>query len=492
MPEAAGLPPLRLDLKLPLALLVVFAALVLLTACSRDEPDAMHQVSDPLTGRFSGDLDEMIEQRRIRALVPYGRTFFFVDEHGTPRGLSHSFMEAFEDHVNEQLDRGLLRVRVEFVPVTRERLIPWLLEGRGDVIAADLTITGSRRSDVLFTRPLVTNVRELLVSGPSADPLESLDQMAGRSVLVRPHTSYYESLVGLNSRLRPNMRFQSAPSHFEVEDMLEMVNAGLADHAVADEYLADFWEQIFDEIEVHRDLPLREGAEVAFAVRPESVELKALLDDFLETHRAGTLFGNVTFQRFLQDTRWVDSPADREERSRFRRYADTFRHFGEKYDLDWLMLMALAYQESGLDHSARSPAGAVGLMQLLPATGAQMGVGDIAEMENNVHAGARYIRWMIDRYYADEPMDESERLLFALASYNAGPRRVRQLRNEAEELGLDPDLWFDNVEVIAASRIGRETVSYVSNIYKYYVAYRLIAERDRMISEELVVPDYSP
>jgi len=146
------------------------------------------------------------------------------------------------------------------------------------------------------------------------------------------------------------------------------------------------------------------------------------------------------------------------------------------------LLIAQGYQESRLDHSARSQAGAVGVMQLLPSTGAEMEVGDITVLENNIHAGVRYLRWMIDRYYDEPQISETDRLLFALASYNAGPRRVRLLRNEAREMGLDPDTWFNNVEYVAAQRIGRETVEYVSNIYKYHIAFRLVAQSQDLLA----------
>ncbi len=477
--------------------LAAAAALALLMAgCGRDDPDPATQDADgaPIVEAWTGDLDGMVERRQVRALVPYGPEFYFMDERGTQRGLSHAFMQAFEGHLNEHLDRGLLRVPVVMVPVTRDRLIPWLLEGRGDIIAADLTITESRIQDLLFTEPLIRGAREQLISGPSAEPLDSLDDLSGRRVFARPGSSYFESLEELNEEFSERgmepVRIDRAPEHFEVGDVLEMVNAGIVDHAVSDDYLAGFWEQVLPDIQVHEDLVLREGADIAFAVRPENTELKELLDDFLQTHRAGTLFGNVTLERFLRDTRWVDNPAQREQRDRFQRYAGLFRDYADSYDLDWLMLAALAYQESRLDHSARSPAGAVGIMQLLPTTGAEMGVGDILELENNIHAAARYVRWMIDRYYSGGDIDEDNRTLFALASYNAGPRRVREMRAEARELDLDPDVWFDNVELVAARRIGRETVQYVSNIYKYYIAYRLIIQRRQFLEDnEVPVPE---
>lgn len=454
--------------------------LALIAACG-SEPDQLEEAAMPLVGEWTGDLDGMVERRQVRALVPYGRAFYFVDSEGRQRGLSHDFMEAFEAHLNRTLDSGLMRVRVVYVPVTRDRLLGWLAEGRGDVVAADLTITESRAEQVAFTEPLARNVRELLVSGPNAEPVHRLEDLSGRTVFVREQSSYYESLRALsrelaNRRLGP-VRLEIAPGHFEVGDVLEMVNAGVVDYAVADDYLADFWETVLPEITVHRDLALREGADIAFAVRPDSPQLRKELNAFLETHRAGTLFGNITFQRYLEDNPWVRNPADSEAMERFRRTAEIFRRYAGRYDLDWLMLIAQAYQESGLDHSARSSAGAVGIMQILPSTGAEMDVGDIRELENNIHAAARYIRFMIDRYYAEDSMDEENRILFALASYNAGPRRVRQLRQQAAAEGLDPDRWFDHVEHVAARQIGRETVSYVSNIYKYYIAYKLVVQR---------------
>jgi membrane-bound lytic murein transglycosylase MltF len=151
-------------------------------------------------------------------------------------------------------------------------------------------------------------------------------------------------------------------------------------------------------------------------------------------------------------------------------------------------MMAQGYQELRLDQTVKSPVGAIGVMQVMPATAKELAVGNVSQLDANIHAGVKYIRFMIDRYYADEPMDDINKGLFAFASYNAGPARVRQLRKEAAAKGLNPNLWFHNVDTIAAARIGAETVTYVSNIYKYYVAYRLLAEdaADRQKAKDAV------
>jgi membrane-bound lytic murein transglycosylase MltF len=176
----------------------------------------------------------------------------------------------------------------------------------------------------------------------------------------------------------------------------------------------------------------------------------------------------------------VKNAASDAERRKMTAVADMFRKYGDQYQLDFLLMVAQAFQESGLDQNAKSPVGAIGIMQVMPATGKELKVGDITQTEANIHAGVKYIRFMMDQYYKDEPMDDLNKGLFTFASYNAGPGRVRQLRAEAAKRGLNPNLWFGNVEQVASERIGRETVTYVSNIYKYYIAYRLIfAERQR-------------
>jgi membrane-bound lytic murein transglycosylase MltF len=429
---------------------------------------------------WTGDLDAMTSRRVIRVLVPYSKTLYFVDYGGTQRGLCYEFMRAFEDALNRQLGRGNLRIHAVFIPVSRDQLIPLLLAGHGDVAAANLTITPERASLVDFVTPVASGVREVVVTGPGAPALKSLDDLSGREVYVQHGTSYQESLEALNERFRQQklapLKLRLAPGQFETEDVLEMANAGLVKTVIADDYLARFWKQVYPNITVHDDLVVRSAGDIAFAIRKHSPKLKAALDAFTATHRRGTLFGNVALQKYLQQTRWARDAISQAELQKFNTLVALFRKYGEQYGVDWLLMAAQGYQESQLDQDRRSSVGAVGVMQLMPATGAQMQVGDIHELEANIHAGIKYVRYMVDNYYTDPKIDPLNRVLFAFASYNAGPNRVRALRREAEAQHLDPNVWFDNVERVAAERIGRETVQYVSNIYKYYIAYTLVQE----------------
>ena len=286
---------------------------------------------------------------------------------------------------------------------------------------------------------------------------------------------------------------ESAPENLEDDDLLEMVNAGLIPTIVVDDYLATFWQKIFPNVTVHRDVAVHTGGALAIAVRKNSPQLSAALNRFMANYGLGTAFGNTIERRYLVNTTYVKSAASDAERRKFLAVVQLFRKYGEQSKLDFLLMAAQGYQESQLNQQAKSKSGAIGIMQLMPGTGKEMKVGDIRQIEPNVHAGVKYMRTTEDTFFKDEPMDDLNRGLFTFAAYNAGPGRVRQLRKEAEKRGLDPNVWFGNVEQIASERIGRETVTYVANIYKYYIAYRLILEEsERRAAAKAVVKNRTP
>jgi membrane-bound lytic murein transglycosylase MltF len=182
---------------------------------------------------------------------------------------------------------------------------------------------------------------------------------------------------------------------------------------------------------------------------------------------------------YFKQAKRMYSATSPNEMKKFSATLAFFQKYGQQYGFDGLMLVAQGYQESQLDQSTRSPVGAIGLMQLMPLTGKEMGVGSFAQAEANVHAGTKYMRLLIDQYLTDATLDEQNRTLFAFACYNAGPNRIAQLRKEAKGTGLDENIWFDNVERVAAHRIGQETVQYVRNIYKYYIGYKLLLDSEQ-------------
>jgi membrane-bound lytic murein transglycosylase MltF len=331
-----------------------------------------------------------------------------------------------------------------------------------------------------FTNATRTNVSQILVTATGAPAMASVEDLSGKEVFARENGKYYQSLLALNEKFKtqgkPLVVIKAAPQSLEDDDLLEMVNAGLIPAMVVDDYLANFWKRIFPNITVHEDVAVHTGGTLAIAIRKSSPQLSNALNTFMEKYGLGTAFGNQIERKYLVNTTYAKSATSEEDRKKFLALIEFFRKYSDQYQLDYLLMAAQGYQESQLNQNAKSQVGAIGVMQVMPATGKELNVGDITEAEANIHAGVKYMRFMVDRYYKDEPMDNLNKGLFTFASYNAGPGRVRQLRKEAEKQGLNPNVWFGNVEQIASERIGRETVTYVANIYKYYIAYRLVLE----------------
>ena len=320
-----------------------------------------------------------------------------------------------------------------------------------------------------------------MVTGPGAPPIATVDDLAGQEVFVRKGSIYEESLITLNEQLKARGKapavFVEAPAVLEDDDVLEMVNAGLAPITIVDDYLAEFWSKVLTSIDVHHDIAVRSGGNLAVAFRKENPLLREVVNTWLRKHGKGDGFRNTVERRYLDSVKYVKNAAADAERQKLDAVVALFKKYGAEYDVDYLLMAAQGYQESTLDQEVKSPVGAIGVMQIMPPTGKELNVGDITEVDANIHAGVKYMRFMMDRYYKDEPMDPLNKALMTFASYNAGPGRIRQLRAETKKRGLDPNVWFGNVERVASERIGRETVTYVSNIYKYYITYRLLTEQ---------------
>jgi membrane-bound lytic murein transglycosylase MltF len=448
-------------------------------------------------GTYRGDLDAMLKKGAVRVLTAYSKTDFFVDK-GESGGVTYEYMRAFEASLQKRRGPKQPRPTVYFVPVSRDRLISALLAGEGDLVAANLTVTPERERQVDFSAPYLEDVKEVVATGPASPGLATLEDLAGKEVWVRRSSSYWGSLEALGRRFaaekRPPPRLVEADEHLEDEDLLDMLNAGLIPLMVVDDHKARLWAKMLPNITVREDISAREKGRIAFAVRKRSPKLKAALDAFVGENEKGTTFGNIVFDRYLAETDLVKDASSEAERRKFEKVLDLFRRFGDRYGFDHLMLAAQGYQESRLDNSVRSKAGAVGIMQVLPATAKDPNV-DIAHievLENNIHAAAKYMRFVMDTFFPGARMDPFNRTMFAFASYNAGPAKIARLRRQAASRGLDPDRWFGQVERVVAEKVGREPVQYVSNILKYYIVYRrtaaLQARKERALEAALAKP----
>ena len=435
--------------------------------------------------RHTGDVDAMVKAQNIRALVLYSRSsFFYVD--GRPQGIFYEALQDFEQFVNRKLPAGQ-HVQVTFIPVRPDQLESYLNEGIGDLIAYPVVMTAERAQQVAFSVPFQTDVKQILVTGKDFGPVSSLQDLGGKKVFVNPLTTYYGNLEKVNDSLgkqgKQLIRIESADKNLMDEDLMEMVNAGILPATVTITERAKLWASVFHNITPQPNVVIADQENLAWAVRKNNPKFKELVDEFVKTHAAGTSFGNTLMRRYLQSNQWITNPTDEEQIKKFNALANFFKTYSSQYGFDYLMVIAQGYQESQLNQAARSPGGAVGVMQVEPSTAAAppISIPDIGTAENNIHAGVKLLNSIAENYFSDPKIDSMNRLLLTFAAYNCGPNRIADLRKEAPAQGLDPNKWFGNVELMVSERVGQTTVQYVSNIYKYYVAYKLVVEQGQSL-----------
>ncbi len=432
-------------------------------------------------GRATGDWDQIVKRGSLRALVLNNRTGFFYDK-GRPRGATPEALEEFASIINKQLKTGAKKFVVVYLPVPPGQLLSALNDGIGDIACTGIIITPERENLVDFTAPIFNDVKLVAVTSKSAPPINSLDDLSGKEVYVNSITIAKAELDNLNQRFKqagkPEIAIKPVDPNLTEEDLLEMVNAGLIPATVSFNFRAQLWARAFTNIVVTPAV-LKSDGQLAWAMRKGSPQLKAVMDTFIKTHGQGTTFGNMMMNRYAKDTRWVKNSTSEADMRRLQSYVKYFQKYAAEYNFDYLMLAAQGYQESNLRQDLVSPRGAVGVMQVLPqyAAAKPINIPDVRDPENNIRAGAKMMAHITTTYFNDPGIDQMNKTLFTFAAYNAGQNRIVRLRKVAQAQGLDPNIWFGNVELVVAKDIGQETVQYVSNIYKYYVAYKMTLDQ---------------
>jgi len=429
--------------------------------------------------QHTGDLDVMLKRKSIRVLVVNSKAFYDIEK-GKKTGIYNDAIVAFEKQINKKYPNASKHIKTKLIPipVTREMLIPALNAGYGDVAIADNTISKRRAEQIAFSNPFASGINEILITSSEMDGIAAFEDLSGKEVFVKPSMSYLDSLLQVSETLVHKgldpIVIRALPEELESEDILELVNDGLIGITIMDDYKAKMWSTVYEKLTLHEDITFREDAELGVMVRKNNPKLLAELNDFIETKRVGDAFAKVATEKYFSSKRYKKLSKSGISKKKFQSLKKTFKKYAEQYELDPLMLMAQAYQESRLREKAKSHVGARGIMQLMPATAREMNVGSILNTDSNIHAGIKYHKKLKEHYFSDESIAKEDRSLFIFAGYNAGPNRINRYRKIAAERGLNPDKWFGNVEVIAAEKIGRETVQYIQNIYNYYVAYTMM------------------
>jgi membrane-bound lytic murein transglycosylase MltF len=467
--------------------LLVFVALSPLTLAQEagSEEVTAEESDDPILDQaltpWTGDLDGILKRGTLRVAIPYGLMTYFNDG-PEQHGLTYDDVMSLEQWAKKKLGKEAANLTLVILPTNRARLLPMVVDGRADLAAGTITVTEGRRALVDFSDPFHTQVREVLVTGPAASEVKTAEDVLASKVYLRPSTSYYEHLTALNAKRvasgKAPFPIEDADENLTDDDLIEMVGTGIIPATIADEPVAKLFAQVFENVRVRDDVVLASDQHIAWAMRKDSPKLKALVNTYVVEARKGTKLGNILLAKYLKSAQWAKNALAAEDRGRFERIANLLKTYAAQYDFDWLMIAAQGYQESQLDQSKRSAVGAVGVMQMMPATARDPNVGitQIELEEPNIHAGVKYLRFLRDRYYSDPALSKLDQTLFSFAAYNAGPGNVTKARKRAEKLGLDPNVWLDNVEIAVAKVVSREPVVYVRNIYKYYVAYKLLTE----------------
>lgn len=444
--------------------------LCLLAPPSFAAPDSLSR----FTQQWTGDLTDLLTHKHpIRVLVSYNRTNFFAVR-GQMRGLEYDLMTAYQKHLATTHKKE--HARMVFVSVPFDQLIPALLDGRGDIIAAGLTDTPQRRKKVAFSAPYRTGINEIIVGSKRAPKIDEISDLAGKKVHVMAGSSYVGHLGEISAQLKQRgmkpIKIIEADANLVTEDLLEMTERGIIKYAAADSHIATIWKSALPNLQLFTDASIHSGGDLAWAVRPNSPELVKSLSEFAATVRQGTLMGNMVFKRYYVNDEWVKNPITETARKDLEPMVEIFKKYATKYEFDWLKIAALAFQESRLHMNKKSSMGAVGVMQIKPSTAADpnVGVPNVKTLDGNIHAGVKYLRFLRDRYFKD--VEHDAKVDFALAAYNAGPGRVMQFRKKAKSMGLDPNTWFGNVEWAAYEMVGPETPTYVANVQMYYAAYK--------------------
>jgi len=449
------------------------------SAAAEAAPPMADDLPAALKVPWKGDLDEIAKRRYVRVLLPFRRPeFFYMDGH--PVGILQEAFQELERVLNAKYNTTpATRIIVALLPTPQNRVRDRMAKGLGDIAAFGISITEQNQAIADFTIPTRTGLKIVPVTGPGAPELKSIEDLSGREVWVLAQSRMKGDFDALNTKLKSQnkapAKMREIDPVLEPGDVMEMVNTGTYPIALMPSQQAEFWAQVFDHAKPRMDLAVADDVELGWAIQKGTPQLKAFLDDFIKTHGVGTSFGNTVLRRYLKGAKYVKNAMDENERQKLIVTGPQFRKYAAKYDLDFLLMLAQGYQESGLDQTVKSPVGAVGIMQVMPATAASspVKIADIHIEENNIHAGMRMMHFLIQDYFNEPQLDRMNRTLLAIAAYNAGPAKIRRCRATAKEMGYDPNKWFGNVEVAVGKVVGRETTQYVSNIYKYYVAYRL-------------------
>tara|TARA_R110000868_G_scaffold301794_2_gene562305 strand:+ start:11293 stop:12678 length:1386 start_codon:yes stop_codon:yes gene_type:complete len=421
--------------------------------------------------RSSGELRVLVNQSRNSSGEVKGQSI----------GVEYQRMRAFEQYLNRNSRDGRT-LKLKILPRAKDQLLAALQRGEGDLVAPGELLNIPRGSKLSASAAIRSNVPLIIVAKQGNRRYQNLEQLSGRNLALPAGSVAGEAVRAVNQRLINSQRspiiIEWVDPTLAVEDVLEMVQAGIFSVTAVEQPIAERWAKVMPKLRLDRHLQLSNDGDMRWYVRRDTPMLGTSIDRFLKGYR-DPADQDAAFQRVYRRLYKVHYPLGRTERQRLEKVRPVLQRYASQHDFDWLALAALAFKESTLNPAARGAGGATGLMQITPAAARTVGVSNIGVLDNNVQASAKYLAMIRRNYFNSPQLNERERMAFILAGYNLGPQRVQSMRAEARRRGLNPNQWFFQVERVAMEQMGMGVVSYVNSVNKYYLAY----SRERYLLE---------
>lgn len=459
----------------PSALLMVCLTLLLPTA-------AVARLDGPLEVTKSGkvrDLAEIRSSRTLRVLVNQSRNSS-GEVQGQSIGVEYHRLRAFEHYLNGRARDGQ-EINLKIIPKAKDQLLGALARGEGDLVAPGELLDTTGAHKISSSDPIASDVPLWLVGLKGERRFTRLEQLSGRTLALTTGSAAGEAVNQINQKLAlrklPPVKVEWVDPSLAVEDVLEMVQAGIFHLTIVERPIAERWSKILPKLRFDKQVAISEPGEEYWFVRQDASMLRASIDRFLKTYKTPS-DQDVAFQRIYRRLYQVRYPLARADRQRLEKLRPVLQKHAREQGMDWLNLAALAFKESSLNPAAKSGSGPTGLMQITPSAAQRVGVNNIQTLDSNVQAGARYLALIRRKFFASPKLNERERMAFVLAAYNMGSERVQGMRAEARRRGLNPNQWFFQVERIAMEQVGMGGVSYVNSVNKYYLAFD--RERDSL------------
>jgi membrane-bound lytic murein transglycosylase MltF len=448
-----------------------FFSLILLSLFFIGYSYSHEKLSEHIFYQEYNKLEDIIKNKYIRFITSPSAFDYYIYQ-GKHKGYQYELAKEFVKYLNKKYTnkKSPLKIQFEMVPVPHGEMIQALRDGRGDIIAANLTITANRKDKILFSKPL-RKTKELVITR-----VENKEETIWKKrMAVRKHTSFFEHIKKWNKKNNDKfLQVDYVNKKLEIENIVELLSYGKYDFALVDEHIYNFFKDIYPTIVLAKNQPFKTKTQISWATRKESNKLMTEINKFIPTIKKGTWLGNIFHNKYFEDLSLI---VRSRENGQISNYDSIIKKYAKKYNWDWRLISALCFQESRFNPSIINKWGAIGLFQIKKSTALEpyVNIPNIVgekNIKNNIHAGVKYLSWLRDVYF--KKVKGKNKIRLTLAAYNAGPGAISKARRLAKKMKLNPNVWFRNLELAFIKQRKLEPVKYVSEINKRYTSYILL------------------